>query len=134
WEPLLAIAEVIGVTGPAKAAALAACGEEELGLNVELLADIKEVFDTDKTGEPTITSSALTARLVAMVDRPWGELDRGRELTQNSLPRRLKGFGLRPKQARHSHGRPIRCYMKSDFNDAFARYLPNPTGTTGTLN
>lgn len=122
WAPLLAIAEVIGgaVVDQARQAALAACGfEEELSYGVMLLTDIREAFGTKKE----IASVALVAALVAMCDRPWGECNRGKMLTQNWLARRLKPFGVHPKNVGPKSDQ-AKGYTLESFADAFKRYIP----------
>ena len=98
WEPLLAIADAVGGDVPEKAreAALAACGvEKDLNFSTMLLADIRDAF-AERRRTDRIASAELVCRLVAMEDRPWGECNRGKALTQNELARRLKAFGIRP--------------------------------------
>jgi putative DNA primase/helicase len=126
WAPLLAIAEVIGagIAEQARQAALAASGvEEELSPRAALLADIREVFAENDGGR--MSSADLVAALVAMADRPWGECNHGKPLTQNGLARRLKGFGISPKHVGPKNNR-INGYELIAFKDAFSRYLPNP--------
>lgn len=68
----------------ARQAALAACGiEEDLSPRVALLADIHEVFV--EHGGDRMPSADLTAALVAMANKPWGECNHGKPLTQNGL-------------------------------------------------
>jgi putative DNA primase/helicase len=124
WEPLLAIAEVIGDYVPERArkVALAACGiEEEPSLGAMLLADIRDVFEERGCNE--IPSEVLVAALVAMMDKPWCECNRGKPLTQNGLARKLKGFEIRPKDVGPENAR-VKGYKLTWFEDAFARYLP----------
>jgi putative DNA primase/helicase len=127
WELLLAIAEIAGRDWPQKArkAALAACGgEEELSQGAALLADIRDVFE-DKDTE-RITSADLANALVAMADRPWVDCSHGKALTQNQLARRLKPFGIAPKNIK-IEGRVPKGYMRESFEDAFNRYVPTNT-------
>jgi Protein of unknown function (DUF3631) len=131
WAPLLAIAEVIGgdIVALARQAALAACGvEEELSHRAALLADIREVFA--ENGSDRISSFDLVAALVAMADKPWGECNHGKALTQNGLARRLKGFGIFPEKIGPKTKR-VNGYSKVAFADAFSRYLPNPPFQSG---
>jgi 5S rRNA maturation endonuclease (ribonuclease M5) len=124
WSPLLAIAEVIGGDLPARAkqAASAACGvEEEPSRGAELLADIREAFE--KGGGDRMTSARLVTALVDMRERPWCECANGRELTQNGLARRLKNFGIRPKNIRFGDEQ-AKGFEREFFDDAFSRYLP----------
>ncbi len=140
WEPLLAIAEVAGekITERARQVALATCGgEDEQSFGAMLLADIREVFE--EKGEKGTTSEALVAALIAMRDRPWGECNRGKGLTQNWLARRLKPFGVAPKNVGTKHDR-AKGYKLEFFADAFERYLspfssvhPYPTNEFNNL-
>jgi putative DNA primase/helicase len=125
WEHLFAISDIAGAHWPRKAkqAALSLSGveAEEPSQSILLLADIRDVFDA--TGEPSIRSSDLVAALVAMPERPWGECNHGKALTQNSLARRLKPFGVRTgkvgPEAKRAAG-----YSLESFADPFSRYIP----------
>ncbi len=124
WEPLLAIAEVAGadVAARGRQAALATCGfEEELSQGAALLADIRGVFE-DKDTE-RMTSADLVAALVAMADRPWGECNRVKPLTQSGLARKLKDFKIRPEMI-GPKARRVSGYTLKSFEDSFARYIP----------
>ena len=93
WRPLLAIADLAGVTWP-KEARRAACllsGEEQDGaIGVELLRDIRSAFgDGD-----VIRSSDLVAQLTADPERPWAEWKHGRPLTQKQLAGLLAPFHI----------------------------------------
>jgi Protein of unknown function (DUF3631) len=94
WEPLLAIADVAGGPWPQKAreAALALSGtkDEPASLGEELLRDIRNVF-TEKAVE-RIAGADLVTALVAKDERPWGEANRGKPVTQAWLARRLNQF------------------------------------------
>jgi hypothetical protein len=124
WEPLLTIAEVAGdeVAAPARQTALAACGvEEELSNGAALLADIREAFA--ENGDE-MASADLVKALIGMADRPWGESNRGKPLTQNGLARKLKPFGISPKDIGPKTNR-LKGYELAWFKDAFSRYLPD---------
>jgi len=123
WEPLLAVADAVGGDVPDKVreAALAACGvEKDLNFSTMLLADIREAF-AERNSE-RLASEDLVAALVAMKDRPWGECNHGKALTQNGLARRLKPYEIRPADMRVG-GLHIKGYNRADFADAFSRYL-----------
>jgi putative DNA primase/helicase len=136
WEPLLAVAEVAGGDLPARArqAALAACGvEEELSPRAMLLADIRDAFE--EKGGSRMASADLVAALVAMSDRPWGECNHGKALTQNQLARRLKNFGVHTKKMRLAPGGTAQGYELAAFADAFSRYISGfQSGTTEHTN
>jgi Protein of unknown function (DUF3631) len=134
WELLIAIAEVAGGEWPQKAreAALALSGgaEPDDSARTQLLADIRSVFEEKECER--ITSEALVGALVAMPDKPWRECNRGKELTQNLLARRLKPFGIAPKTMRTGTGTP-KGYLRESLEESFNRYLPlNTTFQTAT--
>ncbi len=122
WRPLLAIADLAGGQWPDKArkAALVLSGNVEPPQGVELLKDIRGVFDN--LGPRHISSGDLCRELVELSDRPWGEFRRGFPLSQNQLAQLLKPFGIRPHVVRIGEKTP-RGYEHADFEDAFARYL-----------
>jgi Protein of unknown function (DUF3631) len=133
WEHLFAIAAIAGGHWPdkAKQAALSLSGveNEEPSQNTALLEDIREAFgDKDE-----ITGEALVSVLVAMHDRPWGECNHGRALTQNLLARKLKPFGIFTKRIGPKRDR-ARGYDLESFNDAFSRYTPFATVHPDTTN
>ena len=68
-------------------------------------------------------SSDLVAALVAMPERPWGECNHGKALTQNGLARKLRGFKITPKMVGPREKR-VSGYDPQSFADAFNRYLP----------
>jgi hypothetical protein len=103
-------------------------------IGVRLLADIKRVFDED--GRECILSAVLVERLREDPEQPWAEWGRSNKgLTQNSLAVLLGGGGGRGRGSRGGFGirsvdvHPSRDvhgkgYQRSQFEDAWARYLP----------
>jgi putative DNA primase/helicase len=126
WEPLLAIAEVIGGSVPERARqlALGACGVEEPSRGTMLLADISEAFA--EAGLDRMKSADLVTALIGMADRPWGECNNGRAITQNWLAKRLEPFEIGPKTVRVRSKTP-RGYNLEMFSEAFERYLSPDT-------
>ena len=130
WRPLLAIADAAGGEWPACARAIAekmtARGEgDEQSLKVMLLEDIKSVFAA--MGVDRLPSAELVEALLAMKDRPWPELGKAaRPITQNKLAKLLKDFGIRPDDV-WTGGKPLKGYTVGQFEDAFGRYLSDPT-------
>src|SRR5205823_2209126 len=122
WRPLFAIAEAAGGEWPAraKAASLDGRAQPEESARTQLLADIRTVFAEMNCDR--VTSQDLADALVAKTDRPWGECNRGKPLTQNQLARRLNPFGIAPKTIRTGKGTP-KGYLREGFKDAFERYL-----------
>ena len=65
----------------------ASCGiDEELSYGAMLLADIRDAFEEKSCDR--ITSADLVGALAAMTERPWGECNHGKALTQNQLARK----------------------------------------------
>ncbi|CAN7724162.1 DUF3631 domain-containing protein [Pseudomonas umsongensis] len=125
-EPLLAIAEAAGGDWPklARNAAIALYGveEEAPSIGAELLADVKAVLDDKKAAK--IFSADLLAALIADQEAPWTTWNHGKPMVQRQLTAKLKAFGIQSKQLRIGSDAGITGYERSDFNDAFKRYLP----------
>jgi putative DNA primase/helicase len=127
WEPLLAIA---GCAGPdwvrratAAALKLSSASDERVSTGNELLADIQEVFDS-KEAEKIKTADLIDA-LVSDEEKSWAAYNRGKPLTPRQLAKLLAPYGIKPKTVR-INGRTPKGYDKSQFADAFARYLSDP--------
>ena len=141
WTPLIAIADIVGGDWPtlARKAMLnlekASDGETA---REQLLKDIKEIF---KEEGDRISSKLLTAKLVELEDRPWADWRKGMPLTQNTLARLLKPFGISSKTIR-IEDKTAKGYSLEQFEDAFQRYLthtkdqvtPIQSVTTSQLN
>jgi putative DNA primase/helicase len=132
WLPLFAIADLCGLYGEdARHAALILSGsEEETGNNagVRLLADIKVIFEEQNTDR--LASEILVTILGRMEDRPWPEWRRGKPITAVQLGRLLKPFGISSTQL-WGDGGNRRGYEKTAFADAWARYQPGPSTSSG---
>jgi Protein of unknown function (DUF3631) len=130
WEPLLAIADEADGGWPerarAAAVALARASEDGVDHKVELLADIREVFEAlDRIDR--ITTEGL---LRALVDKdPWGawwgdQVEAGKLKSPAArLSRMLGEFGIKPKQLWIGGGK-TRGYERVDFLEAWERNLP----------
>lgn len=127
WEPLFAIAQVIGGNWPQRAQAAyakLAAEEEEEAVGPMLLSSIREVLEAKSTTK--IFSQDLVDALVEMEDRPWCEWRRGKPMTQNSLAKLLHPYRIRTHQIRmDAVGR--KGYTAQQFKDAFERYLTEPS-------
>ncbi|MBI3046850.1 MAG: DUF3631 domain-containing protein [Acidobacteria bacterium] len=128
WEPLLAIADAAGGAWPTRArrAAVALMGEtpDDDTVNVQLLADIRQVFAD--AGDPDVLSSAeIRDALIKMEDRPWPAWGKsGKPITPHAIARRLGEFSVVPAGLVKIAGRPARAYRRATFEDAWERYLP----------
>ncbi len=139
WRGPIAIADRAGGDWPhaARAASEAlsanSAEQDEQSRGVMLLGDILRVFDgrLKKGGKAAdrVSSTELVADLVALIDRPWLTWSRGKPITAAAVARLLKTFGIVPNTIKLSDGRQPNGYKRSQFDDAFARYLPQPSGT-----
>jgi hypothetical protein len=134
-EPLIAIADLLGCGTEARAAIVALRAGEAADTEdtLVLLQDISAVF----VGERMPTTELLNS-LIEIEGSPWGvrwadERDRRKAPTQ--LARMLREFDIRPHKLRVAGSETsTRGYRRTDFKDAFERYLPathvaHPSGT-----
>ncbi len=126
WWLLLAIADEVGGMWPEKAREAAimlstAASEEDGTIRVQLLADIRQVFDEKRTD--FLKSTCLLEHLHEMEERPWGEWGRTcKPMSARQLRSQLKPFGVESRQKK-IQGRNERGYEYSSFEDSFSRYL-----------
>ena len=128
WEPLLAVADLIGGHWPARArvACLAMVSdadqdEAEQSDGLILLADVKDLFE--RMTVSFMKSDILCHELCQITESPWRDLD----LNPSKLGRRLSEYGIRTG---HNTGRTERGYRRPDFLDAWSRYLPEDDDNT----
>jgi Protein of unknown function (DUF3631) len=133
WEPLLALADAAGGSWPIRArmAAVALSSDDEIPVTVgiRLLSEIKVVFAEDDH----LTTADLLRRLHDLEDAPWGDWY-GSPLSGRGLAKLLGPYRVMPMQ-RRVHGEKSRGYFRSDFTDAWTRYVLDPlpeSGTSGT--
>jgi hypothetical protein len=150
WEPLLAIADLVGGDWPERARTAAielssSAGAEEESLRVRLLFDIRLHFD--RKNIKSVWSKDLVEALNDDEEAPWGDLY-GKALTARSLAKMLRPFGIRPRSVRSGESeKTSKGYLREQFDDAFERYLvddekadpgpgtpntPSGSGTSGT--
>ena len=129
WEPLLAIAEQAGGQWPklARHAAIILHGleGEAPSIGTELLADIKAIFD--QKGTSKLFSVDLLAALIDDEESPWAAWNRGKPMNLRQLADRVSGFGIKSKQLRIGLETGRKGYDKSDFVEAWNRYLSADT-------
>lgn len=123
WEALLAIADTVGGRWPtlAREAAVylvALSKDKPATLGVKLLTDIREVFGADDR----LSTHDLLDRLHALESSPWGNF-RGEPIDARYLARTLDEYEIKPKTIRFQEHN-LKGYLKSDFYDAWTRYLP----------
>jgi putative DNA primase/helicase len=119
WRPLFAIADALGGDSPIRArrSALALAGDEiEVTSAEQLLANIRSIGNVYiQRGIDRISSKDLCAEL--------GKIEGGHIVIPDWLAAMLRPFGIRPHSIRIGQSTP-KGYMWKDFEDAFARYLP----------
>ena len=135
WYLLLAIADFAGGDWPdkaRKAAVKLSKVADATSTGVQVLAAIKAVFDGEEGNTPPddrITSADLAATLGADTTSPWAEWKNSKPITQAQLARVLKPFGIAPAKIRLSSGGTLQGYVRSQFEDAWDRYLSPGIGT-----
>jgi putative DNA primase/helicase len=132
WCLQFAIADLAGLDWGDQARAAAVkieAGSDSRTVNTRALADIRAIFypkdDNGVALDPLerISSADLVAQLSAYPDSPWCEWKAGRPITQAQLARVLKPFGIAPEVTRMPNGVTPRGYVRSQFTDAWDRYL-----------
>jgi hypothetical protein len=124
WRLQLAIADLAGSDwgDKARAAAVAIEGKAETrSINIQLLADIKRVFDED--GGDCILGAILVAKLCEDQEGPWVELNRGKPLTQTKLARMLRAYAIIVDWVQPPGLNRGRGYRRVHFEDPWERYL-----------
>jgi hypothetical protein len=139
WEPLLAIADVVGGDWPrrARVSAVTHVSDSKAGspsLGIRLLTDLKVVFgDRD-----SLFTTTILERLQQVEDSPWGDL-RGKPISSRGLSSLLRQYEVESKTVREV-GKPKtgKGYRRVDLHDSWVRYVGPPTkecdtsDTTGT--
>lgn len=127
WRPLFAIAEIVGADWPgrARAAFVALTTGDDLdahGIGTALLSDIRRIFAVAKNDR--LPSARIAEALAAMEGQPWPEFGTGgKPISTNQLARLLGRFNIRSRTVRIADG-TAKGYHLTDFEDAFARFLP----------
>jgi hypothetical protein len=135
-EPLLAIADQAGGDWPSRSRIAIAQifdgpGAEDQSIRVQLLTDIRRVFDEREAEK--ITTDDLIEDLAKVESSPWAELNRGKPISPHGLSRLLKPFQIAPQVVRMEDKTP-RGYRREQFEEAWSVYLlsysPNQTATS----
>jgi putative DNA primase/helicase len=129
WRPLLTIADAVGGDWPKRAREIAAATvDADQSKRASLLADIRDVFEEKRSDK--ISSVDLVDALVALEGHDWAEYRQGRPITTNGLARLLARDNISPGTVWFGEGHSLKGYKLSQFDDAFARYLPDPPNQT----
>jgi Protein of unknown function (DUF3631) len=77
-------------------------GEDTETASVQLLADIRDSFETQGDDVEQAESAVLVAYLMSLETRPWPEWRAGNALNANGLSRLLGAYDIRPASMRAS--------------------------------
>lgn len=124
WLPLFTVAGQIGKSWPPRceAAYAALTTVSELEAPAQLLTDIRSILSEHH--ERRIYSKELINKLCEDDTGPWLSCSNGRRLTASYMAQLLRPYDIKPKAFRFGSGTK-RGYEKSQFDDAFERYLPS---------
>jgi Protein of unknown function (DUF3631) len=131
WEPLFAIADMAGSDWPSRARQAAvyltgAAKDDNLSSGRELLAHIRDaLLEADK-----IWTSTLCQRLRDREESPWADI-KGKPLDERGLSVRLKAYRIKSRDVRID-GVVRKGFCRSDFADAFKRYLSREADLQGS--
>lgn len=132
YRLLFAIADSCGLDWDEKARIAAAQVEgavDTSGVKITLLRDVKRIFEAD--GVDRIFSKALCARLGELEESPWSTWSKGKEIVPRQLTALLSDFEIYTRTVHLSETLHNKGYVKTDFEDAWATYLPPENFTFG---
>lgn len=126
WEPLVSIAKCAGEEWVERAieAALKISASNIGTANDsgnELLADIREAFETSETDK--LSTLNLINTLLLDEERPWASYNRGKPITPRQVAKKLSSYGVTSKTLRDGY-LTFKGYEYKQFDDVFNRYLP----------
>jgi hypothetical protein len=128
WQPLFALCQIAApervdeLTGIATRISRGKHDEEPNDFGVLLLRDIRDGFN--RAHSDRLASSRLLQDLSSVEESPWAGWSNGRGLDARWLARLLRPFRITPHNLRFESGTIAKGYERSDFEDAWATYLP----------
>ncbi len=125
WRSLIAIADLVGEGWPQKARAAATTisapqRTEKVSRGAQLLRDIHLVFEQEQVA--ALAPDKLLTALRKLPEAPWATFGIGSGLNSQQLAKFLAPYGIHSQ--RNHDGR---FYDRRDFEDAWARYCPDPS-------
>jgi hypothetical protein len=124
FEALTAVADLAGggwpETARQAAVSLSLTAQENNPIG-SLFLDIMLLFAEAKTNR--MFSRTMAAGLNRFVDRPWGELRRGKEITEQWLARQFRPYDVSSRTLWIGE-QSAKGYLFEDFEDVFKRYIP----------
>jgi len=117
WKPLLKIAENIDeewrlrIFNASKALSAKLDNPDDISLQLRLLGDCREVITGD-----FIPTKDLIFKLSSLEESPWGSMQ---GFNGSLIAKLLRNYGIASNRTSS-----VRGYKRSDFNDAWSRYIP----------
>ncbi len=133
WESLFSVADLIDYVAEKdgknkhfgktarRIAEIIANDDADMPVSIELLADIKTVFQNFAEWKKYVLTSELIELLTTNDEWRWAKYNRGNPMDARQLSKRLKPFGIKPNPLKEEDGK--RGYRLRDFDDPFIRYL-----------
>lgn len=124
WESLLAIADIAGGKWPemARETTVAICSKAETkSYKVELLEDIKAIFELKKIDR--VSTADLINYLCEDVEANWAAYNHGKHISPKQLAKLLGSYEIVSKTVRFGVHATAKGYDKTQFVDAWARYV-----------
>ena len=138
WEPLFIVAQLLGGHWPGTISEtarrmVANQHADPQSLGERLLMDIRNIFDNQSAN--SMYRPALIDALKKTEGSPWGGIGRdGRAIDSHYLTNVLKRYDIRSCHSIKINGKTNWGYYRSDFEDAWARYLPPATPSSASGN
>lgn len=123
WHPLFCIASKLDnewIDKCIKSYKILTFNKDDKSHQIQLLEDIAEIFEV--TNYERIFTTELISHLIQMEEKPWVDWLRGKPINANALAKMLAGFEISSTTLRRDYNRK-KGYKRSDFEDAFTRYL-----------
>jgi len=134
WQPLFSVCRAVAPKRleALKATALALShrkqGDEPAEFGVLLLRDIRDIFGRERTDR--LPTANLLSALAAVEESPWHQWGQGRGLDARGIARLLRPFRIEPRNLRLDENQIAKGYLRDDFSEAWATYLPPSIAAT----
>jgi putative DNA primase/helicase len=70
-----------------------------------------------------ISTADLIEALIVDTERPWATYNQGKPISPRQLAKHLAAYGIKSKTVRLGYAETPKGYERSQFDDAFERYL-----------
>jgi hypothetical protein len=126
WSPLFMVANLVGEEWEDKAEMaldyyIKSIQEDSVPRERQLLSDTQEIFH--RLREDKIRTATLLSELVEVPDSEWGKLNYGNAITEKYIAKRLKPYGITPRNLRFGEN-TARGYLRYEVDQACSIYLP----------